>query len=274
MKLEAYQIRLQDLVKETVTLLCKNALPFNTVFGLDALICVTPDDAPAFLLKLEETIGCVGADDDAEGERGDGDSSSRKRPPDEAARRKQSKRHRSDDDDSDDSSDSSDDVYDGDASDGANDSDHDANDADEANDSSDDSNNANDATDDADANAVQLCDKSVKTEPESTDYDKVSPNFNYMYRDDDTNKMVESTTQDDLVTVKQEPSDDDAPLDPADQSTADDATSDDMASDVSNVFDGSPDGSSSSNKSPSTDDAGGSGSRQVRDLLLLIVFLP
>ena len=73
MKLEAYQARLQDLVKETVTLLCKNALPFNTGFGLDALICVTPDDASAFLLKLEETVG------------GDGDSSSRQRAPDEEA---------------------------------------------------------------------------------------------------------------------------------------------------------------------------------------------
>ena len=256
MKLEAYQIRLQDLVKETVTLLCKNALPFNTGFGLDALICVTPDDAPAFLLKLEETVGRVGADDDAEGERGDGDSSSRKRPPDEAARRKRSKRHRSDDDDYDDSSDSNDDVDNGDASDDTNDSDHDA---DEANDSLDDSSDVNDIVDEADANDVHQCDNNVKTEPESIDCDKISSTDTD--NDDDTNKMDESAAQQDgdLVVVKQEPPDD-GPFAPADKSSADDTVLD-----VSNVDDGCHDGSSSLNQSPSTDGQGASGSRQVRD---------
>ena len=65
MKLKEYQIELQDLVKETVTLLCKNALPVRVKrFSLDALICVTPDNASAFVLKLEETVGCISAADD------------------------------------------------------------------------------------------------------------------------------------------------------------------------------------------------------------------
>ena len=223
MKLEEYQSRLQDLVKETVTLLCQNALPVKVKrFSVDALICVTMDNASAFVLKVEETIGRVGADDAVEGERGDGDSSSRKWPPDGAARRKQSKRHRSDDDD----------VANGGASDNSNDSDHDAGDVDEANHSIDDSSDANDITDEADSNDVHQCDNSVKTEPASIDCDKAGPNVND--NDDDTHKIHESAAKEDgnLVTVKQEAPDDDAPLAPNDPSP-----SDDTVPDVKNVDD-------------------------------------
>ena len=54
----------------------------------------------------------------------------------------------------------------------------------------------------------------------------------------------------------------------------DDTTPDDTAPDVSNVDGGSHHVSSSLNQLPANDDAGASGSRQVRDLLLLVAFLP
>ena len=160
------------------------------------------------------------------------------------------------------------DVANGDASDDTNDSNHDANDTDDANDSLDDSSDANDTTDEADANDVHQCDISVKTEPESIN--------------DDTNKIDESVAQEhgDLVTVKQEPPDDDAPLAPADPSLADDMAPDDTAPDDTAPDDTAPDvsnafgGSSSWNQSSATNGGRASGSRQVRDLLLLIDFFP
>ena len=107
MKLQADQLRLQSLLKDTVLMLCKNALRFNKSFGIDALIGITTDDASTFLLKLEETVGVVGGDDEPEDE-SDGDNisretsrSSRKRPPDVDICSTESKRYCCDDDDSD-----------------------------------------------------------------------------------------------------------------------------------------------------------------------------
>ena len=105
MKLREDQARLQGLLKETITLLCKNGLQFKNGFVIDALIGITADDGAPFLVKLEETVGEVGggADDEkGDGDDGDGRSrASRKRPPDGGTHSTPSKRHRSDDDDSD-----------------------------------------------------------------------------------------------------------------------------------------------------------------------------
>ena len=102
MKLREDQARLQGLLKETITLLCKNGLQFKNGFVIDALIGITTDNGAPFLVKLEETVGDVSEDPDDKGDDDDGKSrASRKRPPDGGTRSTSSKRHRSDDDDSD-----------------------------------------------------------------------------------------------------------------------------------------------------------------------------
>ena len=60
MKLRDDQARLQGLITETITLLCKNGLHFKKGFIVDALIGITTDDNETFLVKLEETVGNVG----------------------------------------------------------------------------------------------------------------------------------------------------------------------------------------------------------------------
>ena len=112
MKLREEQARLQGLLKETITLLCKNGLHFKNGFIIDALIGITTDDSETFLLKLEETVGDVGGEEKTVAEDGcyDGD---RKSSQSRASRKRRkeggndsiaAKRQRaySDDDDSDD----------------------------------------------------------------------------------------------------------------------------------------------------------------------------
>ena len=107
MKLREGQSRLQDLLKETITLLCKNGLHFTNGFIIDALIGITTDDSETFLLKLEETVGDVGDKQNTESENVDSDGksrASRKRPSNKKTRHTPKKRQRagSDDDGSDD----------------------------------------------------------------------------------------------------------------------------------------------------------------------------
>ena len=75
-------MKLQGLLKETITLLCKNGLYFNKGFIIDALIGITTDDNETFLLKLEESVGDVGGDDkvvDAKSDPSDDDRDRRSR---------------------------------------------------------------------------------------------------------------------------------------------------------------------------------------------------
>ena len=102
MKLRADQLRLKGLLKETITLLCKNGLQFSKGLVIDALIGITTDDASTFLLKLEETVGYAGKDDNTEAENVNGSiirrersRATRKRPLDGDTRITRSKRHRS-----------------------------------------------------------------------------------------------------------------------------------------------------------------------------------
>ena len=55
-ELHVDRMKLHDLIRETVTLVCKKLLPSEIDFGLDALICVTPDDASAILLNFRERV--------------------------------------------------------------------------------------------------------------------------------------------------------------------------------------------------------------------------
>ena len=112
MKLREDQVRLHGLLKETITLLCKNGLQFSKGFVIDALIGITTDDSSTFLVKLEETVGDVGGDDDTDTEKGASDGNSgqrsrslRKRPSDGTTQDTPRKRQRSDDDESDNASD-------------------------------------------------------------------------------------------------------------------------------------------------------------------------
>ena len=238
MKLREDQRKLQTLLKETITLLCKNSLQSSKGFVIDALIGITTDDASTFLLKLEETVGDVDVEDNAESEKSDrdeadrgGSRSSRKRPSDGDTPRAGSKRHRSDDDDCDDASD--DDYKD---------------------------NDDQDPSRDVDAN----------NDEEST-YDENDVDYNY---DTDTKKeQVENEGDGDLLCVKQEQSDYDGQFGEADQSEAGDTTANDTAPDVS----GFDDSLSTCNQSSATNDPNASGSQQVRDFgetekLLDVVF--
>ena len=56
MKLREDQLRVQDLLRETITLLCKNGLNYKAVFTIDALIGVTLDDKDVFLVNVNETV--------------------------------------------------------------------------------------------------------------------------------------------------------------------------------------------------------------------------
>ena len=64
MKMRQEQLKLQILLKETITLLCKNGLEFNNGFVVNALIGITTDDSETFLVKLEEKVGDVTGDGD------------------------------------------------------------------------------------------------------------------------------------------------------------------------------------------------------------------
>lgn len=56
MKLEPNQERLKELLKETITLLCKNGLSYNQEFSVEGLIVVTLDKDTMFHANINETI--------------------------------------------------------------------------------------------------------------------------------------------------------------------------------------------------------------------------
>lgn len=56
-KLRSDQERVKALLKETITLLCKNGLEYKNRFCVDALIGITLDEDDVFLVKITETVG-------------------------------------------------------------------------------------------------------------------------------------------------------------------------------------------------------------------------
>lgn len=56
MVIKADQARVRDLVAETVTLLCKNGLDFQSEFSIQALIGITLDKSDVFLVSFNETV--------------------------------------------------------------------------------------------------------------------------------------------------------------------------------------------------------------------------
>lgn len=59
MVLTADQERLKNLLIETITLLCKNGLDFQSEFSVDALIGITLDQKDVFLVTIKETVKSV-----------------------------------------------------------------------------------------------------------------------------------------------------------------------------------------------------------------------
>ena len=290
MKLSEDQRKLQTLLKETITLVCKSRLQSSKGFVIDALIGITTDDASTFLLKLEETVGDVDVEDNAESEKSDhdeagrgGSRSSRKRPPDGDTRRTDSKRHRSDDDDFDNASD--DDYKDNDDQDCCQDAvtnkdtqltDYDVKNVD--------SNYGNDMEKEIEneADSDLMCAK-----PEQSDQVVNEGDDNLMCVKQEQSDKVENEGDSDLICVKQEQSDDDhkekfilvdqftladlsqdgdatSPSDTApDDTAADDTTPDDTAPDGSSFDDETQDDSSTPSQSSATNDPNASGSQQV-----------
>ena len=85
MKLREDQLKLQSLLKETITVLCKNGVQFSQGFVIDALIGITTDNQSTFLIKLEETIGNTSAGSEqalCDNEAGGRPNVASKRPPD------------------------------------------------------------------------------------------------------------------------------------------------------------------------------------------------
>ena len=108
-KLREDQARLQGLLKETITLLCKNGLHFKSGFYISALIGITTDNDETFMVEVKETVGDV--EDEENVDQGDGDGrarASRKRPPDGGSHSTPRKRGRASDDDDSDNYDSDD----------------------------------------------------------------------------------------------------------------------------------------------------------------------
>lgn len=56
MVIKADQARVRDLVAETVTLLCKNGLDFQSELSIHALIGITLDKSDVFLVSINETV--------------------------------------------------------------------------------------------------------------------------------------------------------------------------------------------------------------------------
>lgn len=72
MKLGEDQQRLKDLLKDTITLLCKNGLQYKDEFSVEALIGITLDHDNVFLVNIKETIQTPTAKN---GDDGDSDAS-------------------------------------------------------------------------------------------------------------------------------------------------------------------------------------------------------
>jgi hypothetical protein len=56
MQLKTDQERVSSLLKETITLMCKNGLKFDSKFCIDAVIGVTLDEKEVFLISLNEVV--------------------------------------------------------------------------------------------------------------------------------------------------------------------------------------------------------------------------
>ena len=56
MVLKADQLRMKALLKETITLLCKNGLNYKSEFSVEALIGITLDKGDVFLVNINERI--------------------------------------------------------------------------------------------------------------------------------------------------------------------------------------------------------------------------
>ena len=63
MTLREDQVRLQGLLKETITLLCTNGLQFHKEFSVEALIGIITDNNDVFLFNIKENVGNAGAED-------------------------------------------------------------------------------------------------------------------------------------------------------------------------------------------------------------------
>jgi len=50
------QDRVKSLLTETITLLCKNGLTFNSVFSIEALVGITLDNSHVILININETV--------------------------------------------------------------------------------------------------------------------------------------------------------------------------------------------------------------------------
>ena len=245
MKLQAHQLRLQNLLKDTIPMLCKNALIFNKGFVVDALIGVTTDDSSTFLLKLEETVGEVGGDDtttEHDGSNGGGvgrdkSRSSRKRPHQPDTRSTQSKRRRSNNCSSDKSSKKS--------------------------------SNANvDTENTVRDNACKRDDLGVDDNDELNDGNDCSVNDETCEDNSTANKDGDQDNGG-MVIVKPEQSDHGGQLAQVDQSQAEDTALDFSAFDVS-----SHDGSSTRNQSSATNDPIVSKAQQVHDLKYIVCSYP
>ena len=56
MKLKEDQARIKDLLKDTITLLCKNGLHYRAGFSVEALIGITLDEEDVFLVNIKESV--------------------------------------------------------------------------------------------------------------------------------------------------------------------------------------------------------------------------
>ena len=229
MKLREEETKLQELLKETITLLCKNGLQFSKGFSIDALIGITTDDASTFLVKLEETVSHDDVCDNTEGEKSDvcsnvdrGSSRSlRKRPPGDDTGSSSSKRHRSDDDDSNDAAHSN--------------------------------NEAN--ADSYDDTTKDKCAETLLIKQEENDEDPVRVKQE-LFVDDGPFAFAEQSLVDDTAP------DDTAP----DDTAPDDTAPGDTTADGSSFDGGSHDDSSTLNQSSATNDPEAAESQQVREL--------
>lgn len=57
MKLKEDQARIKELLKDTITLLCKNGLQYKAGFSVEALIGITLDEEDVFLVNIKESVG-------------------------------------------------------------------------------------------------------------------------------------------------------------------------------------------------------------------------
>lgn len=58
--------KLKTLLTETITLLCKNGLDFQSEFSIEALIGITLDQNDVFLVSIKETVRSLQSDDEEE----------------------------------------------------------------------------------------------------------------------------------------------------------------------------------------------------------------